>query len=80
MHGKRFRLYSIGTILILILFGVLSGMDGTRVAAQLPTPWLGITERILIFATMLWVVVMAIIYFRAENSKVSIKEIPYKAL
>lgn len=73
LHGKRFRLYSIGTILILILFGVLAGLDGPRVAAQLPTPWLGITERINIFASMLWVLVLAIILLRVENGRVSIK-------
>ncbi len=73
LHGKRFRLYSIGTILVLILFGVLAGLDGPRVAAQLPTPWLGITERINIFSAMLWVLVLAIILLRVENGRVSIK-------
>lgn len=69
LHGKSFRLYSIGTILILILFGVLAGLDGPRVAAQLPTPWLGITERINIFTYLSWVLVLAIKLLRAENSK-----------
>jgi len=63
--GKRFRLYSIGTILIFFVFGALSGLDGPRLAANLPTPWMGIWERINIFAYMLWVVGLALILLRA---------------
>lgn len=66
-HGKRFRLYSIVTIAIILLFGALTGMDGPRIAAQLPTPWLGIKERINIYGYMLWVMVLAIVRLRAEN-------------
>jgi hypothetical protein len=66
-HGKRFRLYSIGTILILLLFGALAGMEAPRVAAQLPTPWLGVMERVNIYSSMLWVLVLAIIRLRAEQ-------------
>ena len=69
LHGKWFRLYSIWTILILILFGTLAGLDGPRVAAQLPTPWLGIKERINIYASMLWVMVLAIKTLRTENAQ-----------
>lgn len=72
MHRKWFRLYSIGTILILLLFGALAALDGPQIAAQLPTPWLGITERINIFAYLFWVLVLAIILLRAENSQGSI--------
>ncbi len=60
LHGKWFGLYSIGTILILVMFGVLAGLDGPRIAAQLPTPWLGIKERINIYASLLWVLVLSI--------------------
>ncbi len=70
--GKRFRLYSVGTILILLLFGVLAGLHGPRIAAQLPTPWFGVMERINIFASLLWVLVLAIILLRAENGQDSI--------
>jgi hypothetical protein len=67
LHGKWFRLYSIGTILILILFGVMAGLDGPRIAAQLPTPWLGIKERINIYASLLWVLVLAIKTLRVKD-------------
>ncbi len=63
--GKRFRLYSIATILVLGVFGTLAGLDGPRLAANLPTPWLGVWERINIYATMLWIMVLAIALLRA---------------
>ena len=58
--GKRFRLYSIATILVVVVFGTLAGLDGPRIEANLPTPWVGVTERISIFGFMLWVVVLAV--------------------
>jgi len=65
--GKRFRLYSIGTILIVIVFGTLAGLDAPRVAANLPTPWLGVTERISVFSYMLWLIVLAIGLLREQD-------------
>ena len=52
--GRGFRFYSIVTILVVLIFGVLAARDGVRMANHLPTPWLGITERINIFGFMLW--------------------------
>lgn len=58
--GKLFRLYSIGTIVVVVVFGTLAGLDGPRIAANLPTPWVGMTERISVFGYMLWLLVLAI--------------------
>ena len=63
--GKRFRLYSIGTMAILLVFGVLAGLDGPRIAANLPTPWVGVWERISIGAFLLWVVLLTLALLRA---------------
>jgi hypothetical protein len=65
--SKRFRLYSIGTILVVVVFGTLAGLDGPRIAANLPTPWVGVTERISVFSYMLWLVVLAIRLLRAQG-------------
>ncbi len=65
--GKRFRLYSIGTILVVVVFGTLAGVDGPRIAANLPTPWVGVTERISVFSYMLWLVVLAIGLLRTQR-------------
>ncbi len=62
--GKRFRLYSILTLLVFIPFGILTGMDGPRIAANLPTPMIGVWERINIGVWLLWVVVLAVALLR----------------
>ena len=58
--GKRLRYYSYGTIAILVVFGVLAGLQAGKMQANEPTPWMGIEERINIYATMFWVAVLAI--------------------
>jgi hypothetical protein len=65
--GKRFRLYSIGTLLTVIVFGALTGPQAVALAAGQPTPWLGLTERINIYSFMLWAMVLAITLLRAEE-------------
>jgi hypothetical protein len=64
--GKRFRLYSIATMVILVAFGALTGLDGPRIAANLPTPWVGLWERINISVFLLWVVVLALALLRTQ--------------
>ncbi len=59
--GKSFRHYSIATIMTFAVFGTFSFLDAPRVAANLPTPWLGIWERINIGAFLLWVIVLTIV-------------------
>ena len=65
--GKMFRIYTIITILSLALFGALTGLYAPNVEANLPTPWLGVIERIMIGVFLLWVVVLAVILLRAEK-------------
>ncbi len=65
--GKRFRLYSIVTIVILLAFGGLTSMNASRVGANLPTPWIGVWERINIGVFLLWVVVLAVILLREKR-------------
>ena len=67
--GKGFRRYSIATILILVAAGALAGRDGARLAAQLPTPWLGVTERINVFGYLLWVAVLAVLLLRSRSHR-----------
>lgn len=66
--GKRFLSYTIVTIVIVLLFGALTGLQGPRIPANLPTPWAGITERINIGAFLLWIVVLAVELWPREAS------------
>jgi hypothetical protein len=63
--GRRFRTYSIATLASVVIFGALAGSQATAIAADQPTPWLGLEERINIFSFMLWIVVLAITLLRA---------------
>lgn len=66
--GNRFRVYSIATVTILIAFGALTGIDAPRIAANLPTPWIGVWERINIGVFLLWVVVLASTLLRIRDA------------
>jgi hypothetical protein len=44
----------------------LTGLDASRLEANLPTPWMGVWERINIYAYMLWVVVLATALLRGR--------------
>jgi hypothetical protein len=57
--GRRFRLYSCATVAVFVVFGALTMPDAARIAANLPTPWVGVWERINIGASLLWLVVFA---------------------
>jgi hypothetical protein len=65
--GKAFRRYSIATIATLVIFSALTGLQGGKIAAGFPTPWVGVTERIAIYSTMLWALVLAAVLLRAER-------------
>ena len=66
--GKRFRVYSTITMVVLVVFGALVGMNAPKVGANLPTPWIGVWERINIGAFLLWVVVLAIALLRVPQT------------
>jgi uncharacterized protein DUF998 len=66
--GKRFRLYSITSLAILLAFGVLTFLDAPGVGANLPTPWLGVWQRINLGVFLLWIVVLATALWRARDT------------
>jgi len=58
--GRRFRFYSFATIVIVVIFGILTGLQAPRLITGQSTPWMGFTERINIYATMMWFAALAI--------------------
>jgi hypothetical protein len=58
--GRRFLLYSVGSLLLLVTFGVLTFLDSPGVAANTPTPWIGVWERLDVAVFLVWVVVLAL--------------------
>ena len=78
--GKAFRLYSILTIIVVIGFGVLTGLDAPRMEQNLPTPWMGVWERISIGAYMVWAATLSIILLRMKRSELSLNAAANKKL
>jgi len=68
--GRWFRLYSIASLVILAACGALTFLDAPRIAANLPTPWIGVWERINLAVFLLWVVVLAFRLWRVPNEAV----------
>lgn len=65
--GKTFRFYSIVTILVFIVFGVLTALEAPNIDKNGSTPFIGLWERINIAAFMIWLLVFAIILLRVET-------------
>ncbi len=71
--GKRFRIYSFITMIILVVFGILTGVNAPAMEANLPTPLIGVWERINIGVYMLWIMVLAGILLRKHKNMDRIK-------
>ena len=66
--GRRFRLYSIATIVIVLACGAVTGTYAADVQADLPTPWVGAWERVSIATFMAWTAVLATALLRAGST------------
>jgi hypothetical protein len=66
--GKPFRILSVAIVLIFILFGILTAKESFGIEAGIPTPHVGIWERVNIGAYMVWVIVFAILLIRKYDS------------
>ena len=67
--GKQFRLYSILTLILFMVFGFLTGKESPGISSGQPTPWIGIWERINIGLFLLWVIVLALVLLRVTRTK-----------
>jgi uncharacterized protein DUF998 len=65
--GGRFRRYSIATMAIGLACGVLTGTYASRIEADLPTPWVGVWERLSAAVYMLWIAVLASVLLRSSR-------------
>ena len=60
VSGVKFWVYSWVTIGVLVAGGCIAAMDAPKLAANLPTPWIGVSERVSVGAYMLWVTVLSL--------------------
>jgi amino acid transporter len=57
--GKRFRIYSIATIVVVLACGAVTATYAAQIERDLPTPGVGVWERISIAGFMAWIAVLA---------------------
>jgi hypothetical protein len=57
--GKRFRMYSLATIVIVFASGAWTGTYAPAIQSNLPTLWAGVWERVNTNAFMTWIAVLA---------------------
>jgi hypothetical protein len=62
--GSPFRAYTIASVAILIVCGILTSLSAPNVGANLPTPWIGVWERANIGVFLLWVAVLSVSLMR----------------
>jgi hypothetical protein len=67
--GKKFRFYTIVTWAVFIVFGILTWLESPGIEKNLPTPFIGVWERINISAFMVWVIVLAMVLLRMRKIK-----------
>lgn len=64
--GNAFRYYSIISLIILLIFGLLTASEAPAIELDQPTPFIGIWERINIGIFLLWIVTVAFILLRRK--------------
>lgn len=64
--GRAFRIYSAVTTLVIIGGAAMAGSQIPKIEAHMPTPGLGIWERLNIYSMLLWVAVFAVMLMRGR--------------
>jgi hypothetical protein len=67
VFGRGFRIFSILTIAAMLVAGAVVGMQVPAIAQGLPTPWMGLVERVSVYAPSLWIAGLALMLMR-ENA------------
>jgi hypothetical protein len=67
--GHRFRVYTAASMVVLLACGAWTGTYASQIGANLPTPWMGVWERINIGVWLLWVGVLAIALLRTRRKR-----------
>jgi hypothetical protein len=57
--GKRIRIYTIISMMLLLLFGILTTTQTQHLEANLPTPLMGFWERLNQYIYFLWVIIIS---------------------
>lgn len=65
--GRNFAVYSAITVAAILLAGGVVSTQVGKIAANEPTPWMGLVERISVYGPMLWIAVFALALLRERD-------------
>jgi hypothetical protein len=65
--GWRFRVYAMASAVTVVEVGALTAAQASRLPAGVPTPWMGLFERISIAPWLLWMTVLHFILMTAGH-------------
>lgn len=74
--GQRFRLYSWATLALLLVTGILTGLESPAIGRGLPTPTIGVWERAGIGVSMLWIAVLSVALLRGHRAASVVAAVP----
>jgi Protein of unknown function (DUF998) len=69
--GRRFRIYSITTLIVLFVCGALTALEAPGISSNQPTPLIGVWERINIGAFLVWVIVLSCMLLSGQRPSAS---------
>lgn len=69
--GRAFRIYSAITIVLMLAAGAVVSTQIAAIAANQPTPWMGLVERISVYGPMIWMAVFAAALLRRRDNNPS---------
>jgi hypothetical protein len=67
--GRGFRIYTYVTIAVLLVAGIATSSQAGGIVANTPTPWMGIEERVNVYAMMLWLAVLSLSLLNNEQEQ-----------
>jgi hypothetical protein len=70
LPAGEYLLYSIATIVVMVLFGAWAGTYAGRVEQGLATPWVGVIERISFYSWHLRFIGLALVVLRRTEGRV----------
>lgn len=62
--GRGFRVFSALIVIAMLAAGATVGMQISAIAADRPTPWMGLVERISVYAPLSWTAALAFMLLR----------------
>ena len=65
--GRWFRIFSILMIAAILIAGGLAATQASLIGQGLPTPWLGLIERVSFYGPSLWIMTLAVVLLRERR-------------